>query len=64
MVGDRFDTDILFGNANGLKTFLVMSGVSNEKMLQELSQCDNVEAKKMMPNYVANSLADFGRFIK
>lgn len=64
MVGDRLDTDILFGNKNGLKTLLVMSGVTNQKMLQELSQSNDSEAKKMMPKYYANSLADFGRCMK
>ena len=31
MVGDRLDTDILFGNDNGLKSCLTLSGVTTEE---------------------------------
>ena len=33
MVGDRLDTDILFGNDNGLKSCLTLSGVTTEEKL-------------------------------
>jgi ribonucleotide monophosphatase NagD (HAD superfamily) len=33
MVGDRLDTDVLFGNDNGLKSVLVLSGVTSEEKL-------------------------------
>merc|ERR1712070_1092354 len=49
MVGDRLDTDILFGNDNGLKSVLVLSGVtSEEKLLSEENEiepdfyCDDI----------------------
>ena len=35
MVGDRLDTDILFGKNGGLKTLLVLSGVIAEDKLEE-----------------------------
>ncbi|KAJ3052063.1 hypothetical protein HK097_006949 [Rhizophlyctis rosea] len=35
MIGDRLDTDIAFGQHGGLKTLLVMTGVTSPKKLQE-----------------------------
>lgn len=51
MVGDRLDTDILFGNDGGLNTLLVLSGVTTEEMLKS---DDNTIA----PNFYTNKLAD------
>lgn len=51
MVGDRLDTDILFGQDGGLSTMLVLSGVTTEK---ELLSPDN----KVHPDYYTNSLPD------
>ena len=33
MVGDRLDTDVLFGKDNGLQSCLVLSGVTSEEKL-------------------------------
>jgi phosphoglycolate phosphatase len=52
MVGDRLDTDIVFGTDNGLKTVLVLSGVTTEdKLLSE----DN----KITPDFFADTINDF-----
>jgi ribonucleotide monophosphatase NagD (HAD superfamily) len=51
MVGDRLDTDILFGNNYGIVTLLVLSGVTST---EELFRNDN----RIHPNYYADSIAD------
>lgn len=52
MVGDRLDTDVLFGTDNGLQTVLTLSGVTTEKKLLS-------EANKIKPDYYVNSIVDF-----
>ena len=51
MVGDRLDTDILFGNDGGLNTLLVLSGVTTKEML---CSDDNTIA----PTHYTDKLAD------
>jgi 4-nitrophenyl phosphatase/phosphoglycolate phosphatase len=52
MVGDRLDTDIVFGNSNGALSCLVFSGVTTE---EKYTGADN----KINANYYCNSIADF-----
>jgi phosphoglycolate/pyridoxal phosphate phosphatase family enzyme len=52
MVGDRLDTDILFGLNNGLRTVLTLSGVTTEEKLF----CPQ---NHIVPHYYVNSVADF-----
>ena len=52
MVGDRLDTDVLFGVDNGLKSLLVLSGVTSEEKLLS-------DANKITPDYYADSIVDF-----
>jgi len=52
MVGDRLDTDIMFGLNNGLKTILVLSGVTTE---EKLLSNDN----KIAPDSYCDSIVDF-----
>ncbi len=54
MVGDRLDTDVLFGTENGLQSLLVLSGVTSEaKLLSD----DNT----ITPDYYTDSIADMGQ---
>lgn len=53
MVGDRLDTDILFGQNNGLSSCLTLSGVTTEEKL--LSKENAIK-----PDYYVDSIADFG----
>mmetsp|Transcript_22584 Transcript_22584/g.62797 ORF Transcript_22584/g.62797 Transcript_22584/m.62797 type:complete len:354 (+) Transcript_22584:73-1134(+) len=52
MVGDRLDTDILFGSDNGLKSLLVLSGVTSE---EKLLNPDNT----ITPDFYAETINDF-----
>lgn len=50
MVGDKIDTDILFGLRGGLKTLLVLSGVTTRAELDR--------SVDIRPHYVLSSVAD------
>jgi phosphoglycolate phosphatase len=52
MVGDRLDTDVLFGTDNGLRSILVLSGVTTEDKL--LSDENNIA-----PDHYCDSIVDF-----
>jgi len=52
MVGDRLDTDILFGANNGLKSCLTLSGVTT---MEKLNSPEN----SIKPDYFVDSIADF-----
>ncbi|XP_076925969.1 phosphoglycolate phosphatase 2-like [Bidens hawaiensis] len=51
MVGDRLDTDILFGLNAGCKTLLVLSGVTSESKLQDPSN-------HIQPDLYTNQISD------
>lgn len=51
MVGDRLDTDVLFGQNNGTKTMLVLTGVTTEEELKS-------EANTIVPQFYSSKLAD------
>ncbi|KAL6577965.1 Phosphoglycolate phosphatase 1A, chloroplastic [Orobanche minor] len=52
MVGDRLDTDILFGQNGGCKTLLVMSGVTSLSMLQNPNNT-------IQPDFYTDKISDF-----
>ncbi|TIN95534.1 MAG: HAD family hydrolase [Mesorhizobium sp.] len=54
MVGDRMDTDVLAGLESGLKTALVLTGVSTRADLERFS---------FKPDHVIERLADLGQII-
>jgi NagD protein len=49
MIGDRMDTDVLAGLEAGMRTFLVLSGVT---------QPDQVDRYPFRPSQVVDSIAD------
>ena len=52
MVGDRLDTDIVFGLDNGLQTVLTLSGVTTKDKLMS-------DGNEIRPEYYVDSIADF-----
>ncbi|KAK4534383.1 hypothetical protein CDCA_CDCA01G0408 [Cyanidium caldarium] len=51
IVGDRLDTDVLFGKSNGTRAILCLSGVTTEQHMRGQSQ--------VVPDYFCDSIADF-----
>ncbi|XP_052202938.1 phosphoglycolate phosphatase 2 [Diospyros lotus] len=51
MVGDRLDTDILFGQNAGCRTLLVLSGVTTQSSLQDPSN-------HIQPDYYTSTVSD------
>ena len=56
--GDRLDTDILAGNRAGIKTAIVLTGVTNKKMMEDLESRIETLDKNLMPDYVFNTLSE------
>ncbi|KAI6112387.1 HAD-like domain-containing protein [Pisolithus croceorrhizus] len=52
MIGDRLNTDILFGQTGGLATLLVLTGVTSEENIT------GPNASTIVPDYVTPSIAD------
>ncbi|KAG1740544.1 HAD-like domain-containing protein [Suillus paluster] len=52
MVGDRLNTDILFGQAGGLVTFLVLTGITSKQNIT------GPDASPIVPDYVTQSIGD------
>nr|XP_056703011.1 chronophin [Euleptes europaea] len=58
MVGDRLETDILFGKNCGLDTVLTLTGVSRLEEAQAYMASDSPAAKDLVPHYYVDSIAD------
>ncbi|XP_077976676.1 glycerol-3-phosphate phosphatase-like [Styela clava] len=63
MIGDRLDTDILFGKNNNLQTLAVMTGVTTHQKLNEIQQSTDPEIRKLIPQYYLESIADLGKYL-
>ncbi|KAH8827119.1 2-phosphoglycolate phosphatase [Flagelloscypha sp. PMI_526] len=52
MVGDRLNTDILFGQAGGVHTLLVLTGIT------QVEEVEGPNPSEIVPDYITNSIAD------
>jgi len=52
MVGDRLDTDILFGKNGGISTLLVLTGITTEK------EITGKDPSPIVPDFVTQSIGD------
>ncbi|XP_035021536.1 pyridoxal phosphate phosphatase [Hippoglossus stenolepis] len=59
MVGDRLETDMLFGFNCGLDTMLTLTGVSQVEEAEEYRNSELTTNHSFVPDYVVDSIADF-----
>uniref|UniRef100_A0A8C1W612 Pyridoxal (pyridoxine, vitamin B6) phosphatase n=2 Tax=Cyprinus carpio TaxID=7962 RepID=A0A8C1W612_CYPCA len=59
MIGDRLETDVLFGSNCGLTTVLTLTGVSTLEEALAYRDGQEPQQKDCVPDYVMESVADF-----
>ncbi|XP_061527976.1 pyridoxal phosphate phosphatase [Phycodurus eques] len=59
MVGDRLETDMLFGSNCGLDTMLTLTGVSQMEDAHLYGNSEVSSDQNLVPDYVVDTIADF-----
>lgn len=63
MIGDRCNTDILFGKNCGFKTLLVETGIHKESDVRGWLKSDDPEERKLVPDFILPSLTDLLQYL-
>lgn len=63
MIGDRCNTDILFGTNCGFKTLLVETGIHKESDVREWQESGDPEQLKLVPDFILPSLTDLLQYM-
>lgn len=58
MIGDRCNTDILFGKNCGFQTLMVETGIHKESDVRAWQQSEDPEERKLVPDFILSSLTD------
>jgi len=64
MIGDRCDTDILFGKNNGLRTLMVGSGIHTLEDISAWAKSEDDYKQSLVPDYFLSSLGKLMPFLK